>query len=150
MHIRSPETDNCPSWISNWSNTAYLKMKAGMLFFTMKHCPIFTLTKGYGAGVKVGKCMHMFFWFFFLFCFFLQFDPTFFLSFSLSFPPFSFAFSCTFHMLGHLSHAWLVLMGLHYEGTMVNWTFLIRQFDHFFLTLEAFSTLPLHARVFIL
>ena len=45
--------------ISNWSNTAYLKTKEDMLFFTIKHCQYFTLTKGHGAGVMVGKCMRM-------------------------------------------------------------------------------------------
>ena len=33
---------------------------------------------------------------------FLQFHPTFFSPFSLSFPPFSFAFPYAFRMLGHL------------------------------------------------
>ena len=84
--------------------------------------------------------------------FFLRFDPAFYSHFLLSFPPLSFAFSCAFCMLGHLSHACLVLTGLHYKCTMVNQTFLVRKFDHFFLTSEAFRALPLHARelVFIL
>ena len=30
-----------------------------MLFFTIKHCQNFTLTKGHGAGVTVGECMRM-------------------------------------------------------------------------------------------
>ena len=69
------------------------------------------------------------------FFFFLPFDPPFFLlSLSLSFPPFSLAFSSIFRMLGYLSHSWLVLTGLHYEGTMVNWTFFVKKFDQFFLT----------------
>ena len=99
---------------SNWLNTAYLKMKVDMLFFTIKHCQIFTLMKGHGAGVTVGKCMCMSWKCFIVF---LQFDPAFFPPFPLSFPPFSFAFSCALHMLDHLSSACLVLMGLHYEGT---------------------------------
>ena len=40
-----------------------------------------------------------------VFVFFLRFDPAFFTPFPLSFSPFSFAFSCAFRMLGHLSHA---------------------------------------------
>ena len=45
-----------------------------------------------------------------------------------------------------------MLTGLHYEGTTVNRTFLVRKFDHFFLILEDFRALLLHARelVFIL
>ena len=104
-----------------------------MLFFTIKHCQIFTLTKGHGAGVTVGKCICME-----MFYFFFKFDLTFFPPYSLSFPPFSFAFSCALPMLGHLSRTWLVLTGLHYEGTTVNWKFLVKKFDHFFSYLEAF------------
>ena len=86
-----------------------------------------------------------FFFFFFVFFFFCYLIPRFFLlslslslslSFSLSLSPFSFTFSCAFCMLGHSSRAWLVLPGLHYEGTTVNRTFLVRKFDHFSLTLE--------------
>ena len=40
---------------SNWSKIAYLKTKVDMLFFTIKHCQNFTLTKGHGAGGTVGK-----------------------------------------------------------------------------------------------
>ena len=71
-----------------------------------------------------------------------------FLPFSLSFPTFSFAFFLRISYAGpcHLNRAWLVMTGLHYEGTMVNRTFLVRKFHHFFLTLEAFRVLPLHAR----
>ena len=87
-----------------------------------------------------------FYFFFYLFIFFFfVLIPHFFLFFPLV-PPFSFAFSCAFRLLGHLSRAWLALTGLHYEGTTVNRTFLVRKFDHFFLTLEAFRTLPLRAR----
>ena len=45
-----------------------IKMKVDILFFTIKHYQIFTLTKGHGAGVTVGKCMCME-----MFCFFLFF-----------------------------------------------------------------------------
>ena len=70
---------------------------------------------------------------FFLLLFFLFFFiPNFFLL-SLFFPTFSFAFYCAFRMLGHFSRAGLVLTGLHYKGTMVNQTFLVQKFDHFFL-----------------
>ena len=110
--------------IRNWSriHVVYLKTKVDMLFFTIKNCQNFTLTKGHGAEVMVGKCMRME----------------------------SFSFSCA--MLDHLSLPWLVLAGLHYEGTMVNQTFLVQKFDHFFLSLEAFHALSLHDRelVFIL
>ena len=108
------------------------------------------------ARVKVAFLIFIFFFFFlffffFFFFFFLLFDPVFFPPFSL--PPFSFALSCAFGMLGHLSRAWLMLTGLHYDGTTVNRTFLVRKFDHFFfLTSEAFRALSWHARevVFIL
>ena len=68
--------------------------------------------------------------FFFFFFFFFDLIPHFFPPFPLSFPPFSFVFSCVFRMLGRLSRALLVLTGLHYEGTSVNRTFLVRKFDH--------------------
>ena len=104
-----------------------------------------------GHGGKIYAHGDVFFFFFFFFFFFLLFDPVFFPPFSL--PPFSFALSCAFGMLGHLSRAWLMLTGLHYDGTTVNRTFLVRKFDHFFfLTSEAFRALSWHARevVFIL
>ena len=34
-------------------------MKVDMLFSTIKHCQKFTLVEGHGAGVMVGKYMHM-------------------------------------------------------------------------------------------
>ena len=122
--------------ISNWSNAAYLKTKVHMLLFTIKHCQFFTLTKGHGAGVTVGKCMRMEIFFF------LRSDPVFFPPFSLSFSPFSFTFSCAFPMLGHLSCTWLVLTGLRYKDTTVIRTF--------FLTWEAFHALSLPARELVL
>ena len=115
------------TYISNWSKVAYLKTKIDMLFFTLKHCQNFTLAKGHGAGVTVGKCMRMEM-IFCLFVCFLRFNPSFFTFFSF-FPPFSFAFSCAFRMLGPLSQVWLALTGLHYGGTTVNQTFLVRKFD---------------------
>ena len=45
--------------ISKRSKIAYLETKVDMLFFTIKHCQNFTLTKGHGAGVTVGKCMRI-------------------------------------------------------------------------------------------
>ena len=44
-----------------------------MLFFIIKHCQIFILTKGHGAGVTEGTCMHIEMFIF------LRFDPAFFL-----------------------------------------------------------------------
>ena len=92
---------------SNSSNTAYLKTKVDMLFFTIKHCQCFTLTKGHGAVVTVGS-MRMAMFLFCLFLFFvvvLRFDPTLFPPFSLSISTFSFAFSCVFHKMGNFSRA---------------------------------------------
>ena len=120
-----------------------------MLFFTIKHYKSCTLTNGHGAGVTVWRCMRMEMGFFcccFFVCFFLLFDPAFFpppppLSLSLSLSPylspFSSTLSCAFCMLGHSSRAWLVLPGVHYGGTTVNRTLLVRKFDHFSLTSEA-------------
>ena len=120
-----------------------------MLFFTIKHCQFFTLTKCHGTGVTVvGKCMRM--ETFFCVC---DLIPHFFLlSLSLSLPFLLPAFSCPFRMLGHLSRAWLILTGLHCKGTTVNRIFLVRKYYHFFITSEAFRTLSLLARelVFIL
>ena len=126
------------SKISNWSNTAYLKTKVDMLLFTIKHCQNFELTIGHSAGVTVGKCMRMEM---FCCCFFFRFDPAFFPRFSLSFPPF---------------------LGISYAGPFeprffgVDGAALRRYNDKlnifgpkiwpFFLTLEAFRALPLHAR----
>ena len=50
--------------ISNWLNIAYLKSKVDMLFFTIKHCQNFALTKCHGTGVKVGKGLPMEIFFF--------------------------------------------------------------------------------------
>ena len=112
-----------------------------MLFFTIKHCQIFTLTKRYGAGVHGGKMYaHD------VFFVFLRFDPAFFSPFSRSLPPFCFAISCLFHMLGHLCRALLMFTRLQYEGVTVDRTFLVRKFDHFLLTSDAFRVLRLHAR----
>ena len=125
--------------INNWSNTAYLKTKIDMLFFTIKHCKFFTLTKVMAQGSRWENVCAWRFFFFFFFFFFLRFDPALFTPFSLSFPSFSFAFSCAFRMLGHLSRAWLVLTGLRYKGKTVNRTFLVRNFDHFFLLRKPFA-----------
>ena len=57
------------------------------------------------------------------------------------FPPFSLSLSLPFRMVGHLIRARMALTGLHSEATMVNRTFLVRTFDHFFLTLQAFCAL---------
>ena len=84
------------SIISNRSIIAYLKTKVDMLFFTIKHCQN---VRDHGAGVNMGKCMRMMFFFFF------RFDPALFPLLSLSFPTFPFAFSCAFRMLGHLNLA---------------------------------------------
>ena len=46
-----------------------------MLFFTIKHCQNFTLTKGHGAGVTVGKCMHLEMLVLLFVFAFLRFDP---------------------------------------------------------------------------
>ena len=132
--------------ISNRSNT-----KVEMLFFTIKHCKFLHSWKVMAQGLRwenvcAWKC---FYFYLFIFC---DLIPHFSSFLSLSFPPFSLAFSCAFRIPSHLSRAWLVLTGLHYECTTVNWTFLVRKFDHFFLTSEAFRALPLHSRelVFIL
>ena len=110
-------------------------MKVDYVVLHNQALPKFCTHKGHGAGVKVGKGMHMemFLWVF------LWFYPTFFPPFSLSFPPFSFAFSCAFCMLGHLSCTRLVLMGLQYEGTTVNQTLLVQTFDHFILLWKPFA-----------
>ena len=93
--------------------------------------------RGHGGKMYV----HDVFFVFFFFSLIPIFPP-----FSLSFLPFLLHFSCAFRMLGYLSRAWLALTGLHNEGTTVDRTFLVRTFDHFFLTLEAFRAFPLHAR----
>ena len=70
-------------------------MKVDIFIFTIKYCQNFTLAKGHGVGVTVGKCIHMksfFFLFVFFFFFFLRFDPLFFLLSLSLFLPFSFAF----------------------------------------------------------
>ena len=91
--------------ISNGSNTAYLKTKVDMFFFTIKYCKCFTFTKGHGAGVTVGKCMRMEIFSFDLMLHFssLSVCLSVCLSLSLSLSLSTFAFSCTFRMLGHLS-----------------------------------------------
>ena len=72
-----------------------------MLFFTTKQCQNFTLAKDHGAGVTVEKCVREEMVFFFFF----RLNPPFFSSIFSLFPPFSFAFSCAFRLLGHLSRA---------------------------------------------
>ena len=116
--------------IRNSSSTVFLNTKVDMLFFTIKHCQFFTLTKGHGAGVMAWKCKRM------EICNLILHFSSFL---SLSFSPFSFAFSCAFRMPGHLSRGWLVLTGLSYKYTMVNRTFLVRNFDHFFLLRKPFA-----------
>ena len=49
--------------------------------------------------------------------------------------------SLFFCLFLRISYAELVLTGLRYKGTTVNQTFLVRKFDHFFLTSEAFRVL---------
>ena len=125
--------------ISNWSNTAYLKSQVDMLSFTIKHCQFFTLLKGNGAGVTVGKCIFFFFFFF-------AFRSRIFTSFLSLLPSLFFCLFLRFLVCRSLSCAWLLLTGLHYKSTTVNRTFLVRKFDHFFLTSEAFHAPVLHAR----
>ena len=102
--------------ISNWSKVAYLKTKVDMSFFTIKHCQNFTFARGHGAGVTMEKCIRMELCFFLCVCF----NPLFISSFFSLFPPFSFAFSCAFRLLDHLSRTWLALTGQHCEGTPIN------------------------------
>ena len=109
--------------ISNWSNVAYLKTKADSYVILHNQA----LSKFYarerswrrGHGRKTFLSHSSL-----LFCLLV----------------------CSFRMLGHLRRAWLALTGLHYEGTTVNRTFFGPKIWAFFLSLEAFRALPLHAR----
>ena len=91
-----------------------------------------------GNGGKMYAHGSVFFLFFF-FAIWSHIFPLFF----LSFPPFSFAFFCAFHMLGHLSRAWLLLTGC-ITCTKVQPNIFGSKIWPFFLTSEAFRALPLH------
>ena len=90
--------------ISNWSNTAYLKTKVDMLFFTIKHCNFFfffffyTRDRSWRRGYGGKMYAHGYFFFFFFFFFFAIWSPIF--SFFLSLFP-----SLFFCLFLHISYA---------------------------------------------